>query len=603
MPFPLTVDSASLTPESPGRNGPFRNGTDRYIINCTAPDPDTLEQFLTAWKSTDNGVTWTEQDAANRPSTIQQLYSCCQSSSTIFIVYADVSTVGFNITTFDPSTDTWGLAPVSTTPDFTLPVTGISTVYRSADNSVVLILPGGLTGTDVVHFLTSFAVFDATGQTWSAWSNMDFQDYTNPVGTLTEWNQFPCGACLDSDGNVRVFMAQMTRLGADPPVPIQLPFASDDTFTVPGDCTAITAEVVGGGGGGGAIGPGGGGGGGGYDAATDVAVTPGDMVAITVGAAGVAGGDGGDSSCLGASATGGQGGGQGSQDAPGAGGTGSANGGNGGTAFLAGGGGGACGNATGAGGNGGDGNNPPFGGGEGGIPAGFPSGPGPFGFGGNGGNTAIPPVTGINGQEPGGGGGGSGLGTTPGTSLGASGIVLLSYIQNRGSQAGRLWQQAILPDNSLGTLDLMTFAIPALNAGSTAIPLSFDCKAGDGFVAVAVTGVTGVGNDQIAIGQGTNADPIGFDFDLFDNGNAGSGRDCSPALAVNFSNDDVYCVYKSVPDDSSVVFRYILNGGSPVLIGAFNDAGCRIQAEVFSGVLQIAFGTPTVATGSLNVDT
>jgi len=149
-------------------------------------------------------------------------------------------------------------------------------------------------------------------------------------------------------------------------------------------------------------------------------------------------------------------------------------------------------------------------------------------------------------------------------------------------------------------LDLIPYSIPIQDAGSPAIPLSFDAKAGTGFVAVALTGVTGVTNDSIAIGQGNNADPISFSFSTFDNGNAGSGQDSSPALAVKVSNGDVYCVYKSVPDISSVKFHYRLNGGAPVLLGAFNQAGCRILAEVLGGVLQIAFGTPTVATGFLS---
>lgn len=589
MAFPITVDPLSLTPEQPAKNGPFRNGTDRYMINIS--DDGAGTQTLTAWKSTDNGDTWAEQDAGNGPNTYSQLYSCCTGGGKIWCVYVDFSSADYDAVGFDPATDTWGIPSAPTHPPSAPVPVGIAAVYRTADASVALILPGNRVGTDAIHSIVSFNLFDTAGGTWGAWADLDYLDYVNPLGMLTAWQQVPCGACLDSDGNIRVFMAQVADKGNTQPVVNG--YSSDDTFTVPGDCISIDVEVWGAGGGGGAVGPGGGGGGGGYSAVAGVPVLPGDLIAITVGVGGAQGVDGGDTTCSGATGGGGKAGGSPGQADGGAGG---GNGGNGGAAGVGGGGGGAAGSSTGAGGNGGDGNNPPFGGGQGGV--GLPG----AGAGGAGGNTAVPPVEGADGSGPGGGGGGSGLGVTPGTGNGAAGGVIISYIPNLGTQAGRLWQQMILPDNSLGTLDQLPYTIPILDVGAVAIPVPFDCAAGTGFVAIAVTGVSTVGYDSIALGQGLNADPVVFAFTELSAGNAGSGLDSSPAVAVNILNGDVYLVYKSLIDPATVTFRYRKNSGAAVDLGSFADPGCRIMAAIHSGVLQMAFGTPPVqSVGTLTV--
>lgn len=597
MSFPSIVDSGSLTAEAPGRSGPFARGADRYLINVFF-DEDAELYFLAAFKSSDGGQTWTEQDAGARPQIGARVYGSCQSTldNSILTAYPDPFGSGYIVSTFSPAADSWSGLSADTTPPLFLDIEGLALLYRPADNTAVLILPGDELFTDSVnHILTSFAVYDLAGDSWSAWTNLDYQDYVNPVGTVTEWNQLPAGACVDSDGNIRVILAQIARLGPTPPVLTEIGFGVDDTFTVPDDCTSLNAECIGGGGGGGAVGPGGGGGGGGYDAVSGVAVLPGDAISITVGQGGAQGIDGTASICLGASAGGGQGGGQSTQDAPGTGGSGSATGGAGGTAVTAGGGGGSCANAQGNGGDGGDGDNPPFGGGAGGNATGDPNG-----FGGSGGNTAVPPTDGSDGQQPGGGGGGEGLATTPGTGNGAAGQVVLSYFGGRGAQNGRLWQQAILPDNSLGTLDLLPFEIPAATAFAAPIPPSLDCRGGAGYVALAITGVDGVTNESIAIGSGPNADPITFSFALIDAGNSGSGQDASPALALHGA--DIYCVFKSAPSPGAMTFNYSLNAGAAVELGAFTDPGCRILAEYFTQ-LEIAFGTATDASGTLSVAT
>ena len=97
------------------------------------------QQFLTAWKSTDTGATWTEQDSGNRPETSQQLFTACQSTASgkILCSYADTGFIGFNLIPFDPSTDRWGTKSPTTNPPFNIIMSGIASVYRPADDTVL----------------------------------------------------------------------------------------------------------------------------------------------------------------------------------------------------------------------------------------------------------------------------------------------------------------------------------------------------------------------------------------------------------------------------------------------------------------------------------
>lgn len=228
-----------------------------------------------------------------------------------------------------------------------------------------------------------------------------------------------------------------------PPVPtetVQETFDATDSWTCPEGVFSVNAECWGGGGGGGRGSSvfefsGYGGGGGAYSLGT-VAVTPGNVYTVTVGAAGAAGtssngGAGGDSHFLDAStvmAKGGSGGGAG-----GAGGGATAGGqaaaGVGSTKFSggtggirgdegAGHGGGGGGSSAGTGANGGNGANGTTGGGAGGTP---PAG------GGAGGNGGAVNAVGSAGSAPGGAGGGGGATGDRAGAAGAAGRVVLTY--------------------------------------------------------------------------------------------------------------------------------------------------------------------------------
>lgn len=260
------------------------------------------------------------------------------------------------------------------------------------------------------------------------------------------------------------------------PAPVtQAIFRISGNFTVPTGVLAVNVLVVGGGGGGGCNG-GGGGGGGGVIYMPNYAVTPGDVLGVTVGAGGgvscsnpstgngspsvfntnnlhgsavnaIGGGGGASRGGAGSGAAGGSGGGGGGDPTYYVAGTGTAGqGNNGGSGYnnscgSSGGGGG------GAGGPGGNGNNYAGGGGGNGIVING----GAYGGGGGGGNTCSSGAShggggsggvvgggGFGGgtiyatapgaaNTGGGGGGGGGNGTSPGNGTGGSGVVIVSY--------------------------------------------------------------------------------------------------------------------------------------------------------------------------------
>ena len=195
-------------------------------------------------------------------------------------------------------------------------------------------------------------------------------------------------------------------------------FTNNGSFTVPAGCTNISVLVIGGGGGGGTgqeVGDGGGGGGGGAGGYTtgNIAVSPGQVIGVTVGG----GGQGGQTSGRG-SKNGGQAGGHSQVGSI------RANGGGGGGAGYSGsgGGGGNGGSPNGGSGRGGDSGRKDNSNGNGGS-----GGSNPHGAGGAGGNQS----TGSNGKGYGGGGGGAGfndrsnpLGWSGGS--GAKGFVRIS---------------------------------------------------------------------------------------------------------------------------------------------------------------------------------
>jgi hypothetical protein len=250
------------------------------------------------------------------------------------------TTQNFNVTGIS-TLNTLGVTGLTTSKD--LNITGITTL-----GTLGVI---GLTTSKDLN-ITGISTFIGT----SYFSNSIGIGITNPSSSLSVNGSTVIGTqILD----MTILSSTFTTVGSD-------------TFTVPVGVTKISAVLVGGGGagGGGSVGgngPGGqGGGGGGLRYVNDFPVTPGQILALTVGAGGIGGfgvgGDGGNSSITGVvTAFGGNGGAENNTGAVGAGGSGSsisesiggANGGNGGTATLTTGSGG--GGSAGYSGNGGNG--------------------------------------------------------------------------------------------------------------------------------------------------------------------------------------------------------------------------------------------------------
>lgn len=612
MSFPVTVSSVTQSAEAPGRYGPFLIGTNRYEILITPIETDIPDGFWTpffsALKSTDAGATWNEVDSADRPAGNETVgygqptpYCCCQSKTDptkIFVFFTDPGSGQITTVIFDASVDLWGSilsdAPFSLLDGFPF----IAADHREADNTVVFVFPQS-TFTDAsneTHIYPQAVIYDVASDTWGTPFDLGFTDYATVIG----WHQVPCGVVVDSSGVTRVFMQQVTH--AVPLGPLTLRIGD----TVPWYGGTAEVDVWGGGGGGtgAADADAGGGGGAAAFASGSVALTPLSVITGSVGTGGAggawdpaggattAGSDGTGSSVLGVTAAGGDG-------AP-TGGTGGGNGGQGFTTTTLPGGGGGGGGVDGpngigsAGGNGviydgtpGDPN-----GGTGGSP-----GPGIGGGGGGGGGTYdptnLPGGEGGGGAQPGGGGGG-GAGSGGGGG-GGDGDYSITYFAVQGTvYPSRLWQQAILSDNSLGSLDEISDGeFPIQTFENQLVLMPFDSAAAAGKVAIAFSGAVATsGYTQVEVMSGSLADPISFSGTNF---TTGGSIEPSPAVAID-STGKIYCLYKQAT--SSAACSYLFRDSSTSfatanLMGTFDDPFCRLQAGVFSSIPEITFGTPS----------
>jgi hypothetical protein len=606
--FPVTINVNARTPEAPYTYGPFAVGSAIYVINTTYDPNVSGNGFLLAYKSTDGGETWTEQDPGNRPAAtpvsianvgvidiVNIDLAACQSSADptqIYAVFTDPNTGIATVQVFDAGLDAWGAVLGARF------IGGFqAAVYRASDNSLVVFCSPNSTP-DFAHTIVSFAVFDIGAGTFGVPIDLGFLDYVN----ATVWDQKTCGAVLRSDGSISVFMQQATRStrAGQPQVVQTLTPGSTNPFQVPFDCPSFDLiDVQGAGGGGAGSGPadGGGGGGAGESSQTNVPATPLANIAIVVGAGGAENTDGGDSDWDSGAITAG-GGKAGAAPTGGAGGAGTNPGGKGGDgAGTSGGGGGGNGtiDGPGQGGNDGDGTN----GGTGGLDGSGNSG------GGKGGQVLNNLVNGNTGQRGGGGGASSNGGLNVGTGgQGADGSITLAYTPFTNSHPSRMWQQTIHADNSLGTFTEITEGTFPIDGGGGSRDFSnstglvpFDCKAGDGFVVVVFTWVTATGTTQILYGRAVNADVLAFTFQAVDIDNGASGIDPEPALSIKTNGDVVMC-YVSAADLVTVNYLFRKDTGSGMgtakTIGAFADAGCRLQTAFIVRTCG-AFGTPTQA--------
>lgn len=586
--FPVTLDSIGQTAEAPGLYGPFLVGTALYVINTT--EDNLLGPLLLALKSTDNGATWSEVDPGNRPTPSGTQYTCCQSSldpTQIYVIYIDPNTSMVTVQLFNAGSDTWGALLGAAF------LGGFNTaVYRPADNSIIILSNGADSTPDGQHNIVSFSVFDILAGTFTAPADLGFVDYSDP----TLWNLKACGAVLRSDGAISVFMQQATRLSLANVQVLDFFPGSSSPFQIPFDCPSIDLlQLWGAGGGGGGNGgaDNGGGGGGGYTSVTNHPVTPLANIPIAVGAGGAQNADGGDTDWNTGEFTAG-GGKKGVVTAGGAGGGGTNAGGKGGDGLgTAGGGGGGAGGPTGVGSPGVDSDGTHKGtGGPGGGPG--------AGNGGAGGQVLSGQYSAVGGSGNGGGGGGAssdgGLNIGQG-GAGADGLIQLTYTPFTNSHPSRMWQQTIKADNSLGALTEITEGTFPIGGGGEAGLVPFDCKAGDGFVAIVFAWVTATGLTQMLVGKADNADVLAFTFQAVDIG-ATAGIDPEPALCIRPSGALHLC-YVSADDLVNVNYKLRRDSGSgfgpAIAIGTFADAGCRLQTAFLLGFTTGAFGTPTQA--------
>jgi hypothetical protein len=586
--FPVTLDSIGQTAEAPGLYGPFAVGTALYVINTT--EDNILGPLLLALKSTDNGDTWAEVDPGNRPIPSGTQYTCCQSSldpTQIYVIYIDPNTGMVTVQLFNAGSDTWGAILGAAF------LGGFNTaVYRPADNSIVVLSNGFDATPNGQHNIVSFAVFDILAGTFGAPADLGFVDYSDP----TLWNQKACGAVLRSDGAISVFMQQATQRTINGVQVLDFTPGSSSPWQVPFDCPMIDLVETygaGGGGGGGGGADNGGGGGGGYRSAPNVPVTPLANIPFVVGAGALQNADGADSSFnAGLLAEGGK---KGVVTAGGVGGAGDHAGGKGGDGLgTAGGGGGGCGGPTAVGSPGVDSDGTH--GGAGGV-----GGGGQAGAGGVGGQVLLGiRFNGGPGSPVGAGGGGASSdgGLNIGTGgTGADGALRITYTPFTNSHPSRMWQQTIKADNSLGALTEITEGTFPIDGGGEAGLVPFDCKAGDGFVAIVFAWVTATGLTQMLVGKADNADVLAFTFQAVDIG-ASAGIDPEPALCIRPSGALHLC-YISAADLVNVNYKLRRDNGTgfgtAIPIGTFADAGCRLQTAFLFGFTMGAFGTPTQA--------
>ncbi len=91
-------------------NGPFLNGGDIYGVFL---DVDATPVSVEVWKSSDNGVSWTEQDSGNHPTTSStntfgHFLMASRSGTELVAIYPGAPANQASFSTFDMATDTWG---------------------------------------------------------------------------------------------------------------------------------------------------------------------------------------------------------------------------------------------------------------------------------------------------------------------------------------------------------------------------------------------------------------------------------------------------------------------------------------------------------------
>ncbi len=179
--FPLIIDAAdgtgvySINLGSQGTSGVYiKNATDRYVYI----EDNSGENFV--YKTTDNGVTWTKQDAAGSPAGLQRNSIClCSNGSKIRLVAINFVGESLALWDFDTDTDTWAMV------DNTLPVPPIGVFnqgYLCVMVGTLFYLVGQFFKDPVLHDVNAVGYVVFNGTSWSSYTAIGFPGFDSPVG-------------------------------------------------------------------------------------------------------------------------------------------------------------------------------------------------------------------------------------------------------------------------------------------------------------------------------------------------------------------------------------------------------------------------------------
>lgn len=200
--FPQTVLTAGTFN---GINGPFEDSGALWALGVHTP-----AFTIGAFKSTDQGVTWAEQDAGNAQAVFHLgsvIFACKDSTPGVHKIYVAYFDTGgtLKVSTFNSGTGLWGTSVTSTLTPGTLGSTALSgsAVYRQSDNSVIIVT-NSITTASPFYIRAAYARCDLTGASISgAWIPCG---QTVGVGDPTDWK--PESACIGASNAVHLLFTQ-----------------------------------------------------------------------------------------------------------------------------------------------------------------------------------------------------------------------------------------------------------------------------------------------------------------------------------------------------------------------------------------------------------
>jgi hypothetical protein len=161
MATPVEISSNfDVASDNPNNGGPFIIAGILYQM-CY----DFFGRHIHMFSSSDNGITWVEQDSTHAPTISSTNPASLTDGTTIYVVSSTGSFM--TILTFDTVTELWGTSPTVTT-NGNDSAENPSVAYRSGDNSIIIV--GQVSESGPARIRCEFFIFNITSQTWSAWS-------------------------------------------------------------------------------------------------------------------------------------------------------------------------------------------------------------------------------------------------------------------------------------------------------------------------------------------------------------------------------------------------------------------------------------------------